>query len=202
MTTQKLIALLAAPILAGSLAACGGGDNAGSGTVGFTSDSADRYIGTWSTSCKESDVTLQSKPEVPLVEKIRVSLAKVGPNQLSYVLVTDIYATGSGCTGTVLASHTNKSASNAWVIDGTKVVSGVTVDKITDTHGNIGGSSSATVVPVGGLLYPGDYFVETGTEKFIARVVGSGILTGDPDSAPDAQGYPTVLLPTPVLVKL
>lgn len=202
MTTQKLIAFIAAPILAGSLAACGGGDDAGSGTGGFPADAADRYVGTWSAPCKESDVTLQSKPDVPLAEKSRISFTKVGPNQLSYVLVTDIYATGSGCTGTVLASHTNKSASNIWSIDGTKVASGVTVDKITDTHGNIGGSSSSTTVTQGSLLYPGDYFVETGTEKHITRVVGSGILTEDPDSALDAQGYPTVLQATPVLIKL
>lgn len=172
------------------VSACGGAD-----------DLSDKYEGTWVSGCDASGLYSSSNPQDELKAVYRYTFVRTHGDTLKFLVVQDVFPS-SGCSGAPLATHVNASSRNTYVIDGTKVLNGVEVDKITINMGALGGASSTAGPFVrNGISYPGDFFVSrVDNEKDVVAIHGRGMRFGTGERI-DEQGYPTVLEATRSLTK-
>ncbi len=190
--------LLCAALLGSLLVGCGGGGDDASVTPGTAT--ADAYVGTWKGPCKESRLSTDTTPQVPLREYVTFQFVKASDSKLSILVKEDFY-TSADCSGSPRVSHTNSSALNALSIDGASTIAGAVTHQVTFTEGPLGGGIQAGgSIILNGIVYPGNFFVDQSVGKTLARVDGTSIKFSS-DGPLDAQGYPTTFVEPTVFVK-
>jgi hypothetical protein len=186
--------------LALALAACGGGGSGGDDNNNNddgndpspSSVGADKYVGTWVLNCAPSSLT---RAGATLHRKVSYTFTKVNDTQVSYTTFADIYE-ATNCTGTAL---TRLSANPGTVqIDDTTTLNGASVDQVTMSRGAwlspVGGTISAGgTITLGGITYPGNFFLKPAPTKDLAQVTSTTLTFGSLSSPLDAKGYPTAL---------
>lgn len=191
MQNKKLSCALG---LALALSACGGGgsDVGSNGPAATPAPSPlTKYLGVWVSNCVDAPLSAETAPTVPLKEQLTYDFRSTADNSLFYVLTIDVYPT-SGCVGTPLASHRGNYQENKLVVDGTKLIDGITTDKITIGRGPFGTEGSRLPYVRNGIIYPGDYLISTSSNKDVVQFSASSFNFGNPTPA-DADGYPNTL---------
>ncbi|MEY4765810.1 MAG: hypothetical protein RI907_2483 [Pseudomonadota bacterium] len=149
----RSLACAAALASLSTLTACGGG-----GGDDDNSSPIDKYVGTWYEACDVSDTSSS---------RIRYVVTKTGKTTSHWVYTTLDY-TNTSCSGTGTARGADATSEDTY--NGTKVVDGKTVDKMSS--------------------------VETSNSyKYIAYVNGNSLYFGT--GASDAEGYEMALSTTP-----
>ena len=205
-SSVSLFAISAVTALA--LSACGGG---GGGTPvaaapapapapapPTAAQASDKYTGTWRGICTLSDVKQGSSTGALVYQRGAVTFAATGPTTSNVVLAVAYFApTDTTCAQASVGSLTTNN--NTFRVDGTTVIAGNTVDKVTVVGvAAFPGLSGGTGITINGLNYPNRY--NTGsTDKNLAYVSGTTI-TPDDDGVRDAAGYPTALSTSPSAV--
>lgn len=146
--------------LAAVLSACGGG---GDDAKLVSNGTTDPYVGNFQSAC------IQENPGNPATTSYRIKRSVVKKSQ-TVAEVTESYVDYSGpsCAGTGTPVPGNSGTIATVTINGTKVVGGKTVDKVT------------IVEPIG-------------TEKNIIYTDGSSLFFGEDSGTVDAEGYPVNL---------
>jgi hypothetical protein len=214
---MKLSTLFSLVAVTATLAACGGGGGAapaaapGPGTAspapggapaaapapaGATTSGASAYAGSWSTTCLLSDeLKIGTAPAYVLLSwrNLATSSASAFAGQAQEQIFDN-----NQCSGAAKATH-NWAVS--FVIAGTTDAKGKLADKVTITEGAIGGGLSAgTTININGVVYPGNYFTRTFTDKELFRLEGNKLFFG---TGPlDATGFPTEIAAESFLTKL
>ena len=213
-SSQNTRLLITAVACAAALVGCGGGGDAGGSAstpvpVAAGSDPIDKYVGTITGPCFQTpnvtDATTGAK--LYLKSTLRLSI-KVNASQASGSYDYNYYD-ASTCTGTSRYTLTVSGASNFLSIDGTGVVGGKTVDKVTSGIGVFFPDISfATPYTVQGVRFTGAPYnvqvAQTSKDIWLLDAATGNITNADfnPLTSLDAQGYPTVLTATPVLKKI
>jgi hypothetical protein len=172
------------------LSACGG-----------SSDEADPYVGTWVSSCEASGLHLDDRPNEELKAVYRITFTKQRADKVQFRIVQSLYP-AAGCTGRPLATHDNHAGSNAYVFEGSKLIDGKEVDKVSVTMGALGGPQAADTLVIDGIRYPGDFFISSVEgEKDVLSLTGTELRFGTGEAVDD-EGYPNALATTRILRKL
>jgi hypothetical protein len=153
-------------------------------------DPASKYVGTWTSDCEETRLVSDSHPDDRLHAVYEITFHRRHSDTLRFKTVYKVYR-NSGCTGSSLATHTNDSDDNTYLIEGHTTVKGVPVDKIVVNMAALGGPSSASGPVVrDGIRYPGDYFISSvHNQKDVVSVSATGMRFGTGDAV-DGDGYP------------
>lgn len=166
------------------VAACGEGD-APPLTVA-------KYVGTWVSSCDGSGLVADARPDQELKAVDRIDVDWAGDNRLEFRTVRRLYA-AADCTGTPVATLDNHGAGNRYTLHGSAQVDGVTVDRVDVDMDALGGPEAGGTQVIGGVRYPGDFFVASvAGAKDVFALGADGLRFGTGDAV-DADGYPVAL---------
>lgn len=152
-------------------------------------DPATKYVGTWTSDCEDSRLVSDTRPDDQLKEVYEITFNRRHSDLLRFKTVYKVYR-NSDCTGSPMATHTNDSDNNTYLIEGHTTVKGVPVDKIIVNMAALGGPSSASGPVVrDGIRYPGDYFISSVVnQKDVVSVSAVGMRFGIGEV--DGEGYP------------
>ena len=135
--TQRLVAVMASLMVTASLTACGGGSDAPAANA----EPADKYVGTWTSSCQGSESSGRS-------DKFQFELSKGGGTAVNGIYRLLAYSNVT-CTGSPAGSQ---SINFAFTIDSTGTAFGKVVDKTTVSQ-SFGGSGKQIFSVEGTVLY-------------------------------------------------
>ena len=218
ISSQNTRLLITAVASAAALVGCGGGGDAGGYAsapapvpvpVAAGSDPIDKYVGTITGPCSQTSNVTDATTGAKLYLKSTLRLStKVNASQASGSYDYNYYD-ASTCTGTSRYTLTVSGASNFLSIDGTGVVGGKTVDKVTSGIGVFFPDISfGTSYTVQGVRFTGAPYnvqvAQTSKDIWLLDATTGNLTNADfnPLNSRDAQGYPTVLTATPVLKKI
>lgn len=162
---------------------------------------AEKYAGTWVSACEATDLYAVDQPNQPLKSTYQLKLTRTDDQTLRFAAEYRVYP-AAGCNGAPLATHSNNSADNTYVLDGTQRIEGSEADRITVNMAALGTAANAgEPVVVDGIRYAADFFIGSVRDnKDLIVLDGGGLRFGAGDVV-DADGYPTALDPAPRLMR-
>lgn len=151
-----------------------------------------KYLGTWVSSCDGSGLVADAHPDQELKAVDRIDIGWAGGDRLAFRTQRRLYA-ASDCSGTPLATLDNHDAGNRYTLRGSEQIDGVAVDKVDVDMGALGGPEAGDTQVVGGIRYPGDFFVASVAGAKDLFALGADGLRFGTGVGVDADGYPVAL---------
>lgn len=148
------------------------------------------YSGTWVAACKQrSSITVNSAPAyvVGTINFNSASATKVSGSTSSKIF------NNSTCTGAPAATSNQNFA---FTIDGTVIINGKTVDKVTQTLEAIDPNAGPDATTINGVSYIANYFTRTDTFKTLVYINGNELFEGLGAGSATITVYPTSLQTT------
>lgn len=166
------------------VAACGDGDDPPPAVA--------KYVGTWVSSCDGSGLVADARPDQELKAVDRIDVTWAGGDRLAFRTVRRIYA-AADCTGTPVATHDNHGTGNRYTLRGSERIGGAAVDKVDVDMDALGGPQASGTQVVGGVRYPGDFFIASVAGAKDVFALGADGLRFGTGYEVDADGYPVAL---------